>query len=71
MAKTMLLECDRCRGKKDVVSMEATTSDRMNVDVELCKKCFDSFVKEYGARVTDRQNRRPFTVIDEADIPTA
>lgn len=71
MAKTMLLECDRCRGKKDVVSLEGVTSDRMNVEVDLCKKCFQAFVDEFGARIADRHVRRPFTVIDEADIPTA
>lgn len=68
MAKTVLLECDKCGSTKDVANLSSTRSDGKHLDLDLCSKCWAVLVKDYGARLTDRQPRRTFEVVDESDI---
>lgn len=68
MAKVVLLECDRCGASKDVSSLQGSRSDGKHIDVDLCPKCWTALVKEFHARVSDKQPRRPFEVVDEDDI---
>lgn len=70
MAKQMLLVCDRCGAKKEVLSAEGSRSDRVNLSVDLCAKCWTQLVDEYGVSLKRRRDRRDFVVIDESDIPT-
>lgn len=69
MAKTVLLECDHCGTTKDVSSLDGQRSDGKNIDVDLCRKCWAVVVKDYRMRVSDRQSRRSFKVIEPEDIP--
>lgn len=68
MAKTVLLECDRCGSAKDVSNLSATRGDDMHIDLDLCPKCWKHLEREYGARVTVRAPRRGFEIVDEDDI---
>ena len=70
MAKQMLLLCDRCGGKKNVLSGEGIRSDRVNLSVDLCESYWAKLVNEYGVTVNKRRDRRGFQVIPEADIPS-
>ena len=69
MAKTVLLECDRCgESGGDVSNLSANRSDGMHIDFDLCAKCWDQFANDYGVRMTVRAPRRPFGVVNEEDI---
>lgn len=60
--------CDACGTRKDVTSMRGVRSDQMNVDVNLCRKCWTDLETNYGFEVTRRSTRKTFQVVDEKDI---
>lgn len=60
--------CDSCGTRKDVTSMRGVRSDQMNVDVDLCRKCWSTLEADYGFEVTRRSTRKTFQVVDEKDI---
>lgn len=60
--------CDACGTRKDVTSMRGVRSDQMNVDVNLCRKCWTHLETNYGFEVTRRSTRKTFQVVDEKDI---
>lgn len=60
--------CDACGARKDVTSMRGVRSDQMNVDVNLCRKCWDGLEQDYGFTITRRSTRKTFQVVDEKDI---
>lgn len=67
MAKTILLECDRCGGSSEVKSISSFYGP-IKIEVDLCKPCFSKMIHEYGFRSSQKGNRRTFEVVDEADI---
>lgn len=68
MAKETSLVCDACGSRREVWSLHGVRSDHMNVDVDLCKKCWGTIMEGYGVTVSRRSTRRNFQVIDERDI---
>jgi len=62
------LRCDACGSKRDVKSISGSTSDRLNVEVEMCRKCWLQWIQDYGVRASVRSRRRSFRVVDEKDI---
>lgn len=63
-----VMRCEACGARKDVTSMRGVRSDQMNVDVDLCRKCWARLETEYGFEVTRRSTRKTFQVVDEKDI---
>lgn len=60
--------CNACGTRKDVTSMRGVRSDQMNIDVDLCRKCWTQLETNYGFEVTRRSTRKTFQVVDEKDI---
>lgn len=60
--------CDACGTRKDVTSMRGVRSDHMNIDVNLCRKCWTELETNYGFDITRRSTRKTFQVVDEKDI---
>lgn len=48
--------------------MKGVRSDHMNVDVDLCRKCWTGLESSHGFQVTRRSTRKTFRVTDEDDI---
>lgn len=70
MVKQMLLVCDRCGSKKNVLSGEGNREDRLNMSVDLCESCWAKLIKEYNISTRVTKPRRTFNVISEKEIPT-
>lgn len=63
-----VMRCEACGSRKDVTSMRGARSDHMNVEAELCRKCWETLENDFGFRITRRSTRKTFQVIDEKDI---
>jgi len=48
--------------------MRGARSDHMNVEADLCRKCWQTLEDDYGFRITRRSTRKTFQVVDEKDI---
>ena len=60
--------CDGCGSRKDITSMRGVRSDHMNIDVNLCRKCWSNLEANFGFEITRRSTRKTFRVVNEEDI---
>ena len=63
-----LSRCDACSHRREVRILTGHTSDSLNIEVDLCRPCWLSLVNDYNVRVSARNKRNTFRVVDEKDI---
>ena len=69
MAKTVLLECDKCGSSEKVLNLSANIEKEWSIDLDLCKGCWQNLFNTYHARIKPVEvARRVFEVVDEEDI---
>lgn len=65
---TGLTRCDACSHRREVRTITGHTSDSLNIEVQLCRPCWLNLVNDYNVRVTQRNKRNTFRLVDEKDI---
>lgn len=63
-----VMRCDSCGSRRDVTSMRGVRSDHMNIDVDLCRTCWEKLEQKFGFTISRRSTRKTFRVVDEKDI---
>lgn len=62
------LRCDACGSRRDVRTVSGSTSDRLNIEVQMCRACWLQWIQDYGVRASIRSRRRSFRLVEEKDI---
>jgi hypothetical protein len=69
MAQKITLVCDACAREKDVVGydLKKGTGERFHGD--LCPRCWNRMIKEFGPKLVTQARRRRYEVMDFEAIP--